>query len=291
MKAWYTSALVLLMLAITTPALAQEAVMLKAEPERLNLSIGDEADLNVMAYDAAGNPVEARILIFSRARRSVGVDRETGRIKAYRPGSFTISAMLRMPGDAEDLFVDVPVEVAFPPVQAVTVPGLSATLYAGTRMLLQPHVVDVSGASRDNVTLTYASSNPSVLMVDAMGSVVAQQTGQATLTVEADGVPMTQQIAVVDNPITALELSVDADGARTGDVLVFNATALDANANPVPDAPVQFSFSGFPDTSFDPGATLSGQILPSGRFVAETAGTYTITALSLIHISEPTRPY
>ncbi|MEM6647050.1 MAG: hypothetical protein AAF730_12450 [Bacteroidota bacterium] len=277
MKTWYASALALLMLAVATPALAQEAVMLKAEPERLSLSIGEEADLKVMAFDAAGNPVEARILLFSRSRRSVGVDRQTGRVSAYRPGSFTISGMLRM-GSEEELIVNVPVEVAFPAVQEVTVPGLGETLYAGTRMLLQPHVVDVSGASRDNVTLTYASSDPSVLMVDAMGSVVAQQTGEATLTVEADGVPMTQQIAVVENPIASLELSVDADGARTGDVLVFNATALDANANPVPDAPVQFSFSGFPDTSFDPSATLSGQILPSGRFVAETAGTYTITA-------------
>ncbi|MEM1096577.1 MAG: hypothetical protein AAGJ10_18405 [Bacteroidota bacterium] len=277
MKVWYTSALVLLMLAITPPALAQEAVMLKAEPERLSLSIGEEADLNVTAYDAAGNPVEARILIFSRARRSVGVDWQTGRVTAHRPGSFTISGMLRM-GDDNELMVDVPVEVAFPPIQAVTVPDLGTTLYAGTRMLLQPHVVDVSGASRDNVTLTYASSNPSVLGVDAMGSIIAQQPGTATLTVEADGVPMTQPITVVENPIASLELSVDADGARTGDVLVFKATALDANANPVPDAPVQFSFSGFPDTSFDPGATLSGQILPSGRFVAETAGTYTIMA-------------
>ncbi|GAB5519088.1 MAG: Ig-like domain-containing protein [Rhodothermales bacterium] len=267
------------MLVFTLPAVAQEAAMLKAEPETLTLSIGEETDLKVTAMDAAGNPVEATILMFSRARRSVGVDRETGRVKAYRPGSFTITAMVQGATDGtEALMVDVPVDVRFPPIEQVSIPDLSETLYAGTQLLLHPHVMDASGASRDNVTVTYASSDPSVLGVNAMGGLMAHKTGTAMLTVEAEGVQMTQSVEIVANPIRSLDLSVEADGARTGDVLVFNATAMDANANPVPDAPIQFALSGFPDTSWDPSATLSGQILPDGRFVAESPGTFTITA-------------
>ena len=76
----------------------------------------------------------------------------------------------------------------------------------------------------------------------------------------------------------------DAVDARTGDVLDFNAVALDADGNPIEDMPVRYTMQAVPDDNLGPGAT--GQINKEGKFVAQEPGLYTIVASSGTRVAQ-----
>ena len=70
-------------------------------PSSLTLEVGETATLTATALDAEGNPVEAPIVFISRSRRNVGVTNQ-GEVEAFRPGEYTIVAMVPRNGDPDD---------------------------------------------------------------------------------------------------------------------------------------------------------------------------------------------
>ena len=102
--------------------------------------------------------------------------------------------------------------------------------------------------------------------------------GFVSLEAAVEGVVHEARVRVVDNPVRTLELSEPTTRARTGDVLSFDALARDASDRVVEDVPIHFAVSYIPDDSL--GESATGQIDPTGRFVAEKPGEYTIVATS-----------
>lgn len=136
-------------------------------------------------------------------------------------------------------------------------------------------MIDKAGLTRDEVNVTFSSSNESIAMVNNFGIVNTNQPGQVNITAKAEEIDNTISINVVKNPIVKIELTADGDNARTGDVFHFEAKALDAQGQEVADAPITYSFTG---TSNNVSQSASGLIKQDGRFVADEAGMYTITA-------------
>ena len=69
-------------------------ITVEISPGRVTLGVGEKATLVATVRDAAGAVVDAATVVyFSRARRSVGVTRE-GEVEAYRPGEFTLIALV-----------------------------------------------------------------------------------------------------------------------------------------------------------------------------------------------------
>ena len=262
---------------------------IEVSPTRLTLGVGDTASLVATVRDADGAVVDdATVVYFSRARRSVGVTRE-GEVEAYRPGDFTLIALV--PKDPADdsrrpdarIRVEVPVTVPLPPVERVAFTRVPPKFYVGTRPQVAVEVVDTLGNTRTDVTVSLTSSAPRVVAaVDRFGFLTLLEPGRVEITATAEAAWDTLSIEVEANPVSSLELQASVETARTGDVVRFTAIAKDARGLPVRGVPVQFGVGGqtAPDII---AAGAAAQIAEDGRFVAERSGTYTVVASTGSH--------
>lgn len=271
---------------------APKPAALDVQPTELTVKVGEKAMLKATVRDAAGQVVQAPVVFFSRARRSVGVSAD-GTVEAYRPGKHVIVALV--PRDPEDeprradaiLQVEVPVTVPNPPIKTVEFTRPPRRFYAGTTVPLRVTLTDTSGERRADAPVAYTTSNAQIAAVDRFGRLTLRQPGSATVTATAEAVRATLAVTVEANPVRAFELTATRSDARTGDVVRFTAAAKDAQGRPVPDVPVAFAVQGRPlETIIAPGATA--QIEPDGRFVAERAGQYTVVATTGSHVATQT---
>ena len=273
-----------------TPEPEEQAAELTIDvsPTRLTLGVGDKASLVATVRDGDGAVVDdATVVYFSRARRSVGVTRE-GEVEAYRPGDFTLIALV--PKDPADdsrrpdarVRVEVPVTVPLPPVERVAFTRVPPKFYVGTRPQVAVEVVDTLGATRTDVTVSLTSSPSRVAAVDRFGFLTLLEPGRVEIRATAEAASDTVSIEVEANPVSSLELQASVETARTGDVVRFTAIAKDARGLPVRGVPVQFGVGGqtAPDII---AAGAAAQIAEDGRFVAERSGTYTVVASTGSH--------
>ncbi len=288
--------LVFSMLLAAVPSRGQEApraASIEVIPTQLTLEVGDTATLAATVKDADGNVIEAPVMFFSRARRSVGVDPETGELEAYRPGSFVIIALVPTPGEgfsrrmmAEALRVDISITIPKPPLASLEVVEPPASYYTQTRVRLQTRLTDASGAERED-PVSFTSSDPSIVAVNTLGTLTLKKAGSAQITLRAPGVEARLPVRVQPNRTAALELRATAQEARTGDVIRFTALVLDGNGDPIEDLPVQYAFQAR-TVNHELGEPGSGLITEDGRFVADTPGEYTIVAASGAHTASMT---
>ena len=178
--------------------------------------------MSATVRDAGGAVVDdATVVYYSRARRSVSVTR-TGRVEAYRPGEFTLIALVPSnPGDRSRrpdarARVEIPVTVPLPPISEVAFARVPPVFYAGTQPHLQVVVTDTAGARRDDVPVAFATSDAAVAAIDRFGFLTLRAAGTVTVTAAVDTESDALTIEVRDNPVASLTLEVGADAARTG---------------------------------------------------------------------------
>ncbi|MEM1127064.1 MAG: hypothetical protein AAGI71_10460 [Bacteroidota bacterium] len=268
------------------PAHAQEAesaYQLLVEPEALTLNVGDQVQLTGRLVDANGMEQDVPVLFFSRGRRMVAVSRE-GLAEARAAGKLEVIAQAVV--GTERIRVAIPTVVTPAPAERIVFVDPPTRLLTGTEVTIQLQALDARGAVRTDLAPTLQSENPAVATVDAFQTARGLQAGTVTLTAAAEGITSTLELPVVANPITRIEVDAGQADARTGDVLQFNATAFDAQGQAVSDAPITYAFTAQPADDLGNGAT--GQIEQDGRFVAETAGRYTILATTGSHTATAT---
>ena len=272
---------------------APAGLSIDVDPGALTLEIGETAQLSATVRDAGGAVVDdATVVYYSRARRSVSVTRR-GRVEAYRPGEFTLIVLV--PSNPDDRSrrpdararVEIPVTVPLPPISEVAFDQVPPVFYAGTQPRLQAAVTDTAGARRDDVPVTFATSDAAVATIDRFGFLTLRDAGTVTVTATVDTEGDALTIRIEENPVTSLALEVGADTARTGDVLRFRAVARDTRGLEVPGVPVRYAVGG--ETA--PAIVAAGapaQIAADGRFVAERSGTYTVIATAGTHTATRT---
>jgi hypothetical protein len=247
------------------------------EPAKVTLTLGTKATLKATVMDAAGRVIPGRVTFFSSNRRSVGVNAATGEVEALTPGTITITARVAAAPGGSPVEATMEVTVPYPPVAALTYLNIPQRLYQHTFIRPELRIDDQSGDIRTDITAVLRSSNPAVVRVTPLGLLQMTGTGTTTLTATAEGVSKTLDVAVIANPATSVQLTVKADGARTGDVLRFTAMALSSTSGPLPDVPIEFSFRAR-TVDHANGSASSGLITEDGRFVADLPGEYTIVA-------------
>ena len=267
---------------------AGDGLSIEVTPAELTLEVGRSAQLSATVRDADGNVVDdAPVMYYSRARRSIGVSRE-GRVEAFRPGSHTLVVLV--PTNPNDRTrrpeararAEVTVTVPQPPITEVAFTGVPARFYTGTHPRLTVALRDRSGVSRDDVTPTFATTDPETATIDRFGYLTLHRPGEVEVAASVGAVRDAVTLDVVANPVTTLELRANADGGRTGDVVRFTAVATDASGRRVDDVPVRYAVGG--ETA--PAIVAAGapaQVDAEGRFVAERSGTYTVVATSGSH--------
>lgn len=244
---------------------AQKEIVI--EPENITLEVGEKKQITAYVMEN-GKKTDERIRLFSRARKSLFIDSMMV-ATAYKPGSFDVIAIAA--GERKTITVTV----NFPPVTEVKIETIPERIYAGTPVNLEYKVIDKAGLVRDDVNVEFSSQNEKVAVVDNYGNINTLVPGKATITAKAENITNTITVNVVKNPITKIELTADGDEGRTGDVFHFTAKALDAKGKEISDAPVYYTFRGKSD---DVSSSASGMIKQDGRFVADEAGLYTVTA-------------
>ena len=265
----------------------------KVDPPELTLEVGDTRRLTATVRDADGMIVDdATVVFYSRSRRVVSVSR-TGVVEAYRAGEVTLVALVPAdPGDRSrrpDSIgrTEITVTVPQPPVDRVLFVRVPEKLYVGTHPRLESEVIDTRGVRRPDVAVEYSAADRTIAEVDQYGFLTLHRPGPVDLAVRAEAVSDMVVVQVEANPVTSLTLQASAETARTGDVVVFSATAKDARGLAVRGVPVQFAVAGETAPQIL-AAGASVMITTEGRFVAERSGIYTVVATTGSHSARRT---
>ena len=271
------------LLLIALPSFAQSV---EVEPATPSVTIGETLQVDAFYVDAEGNrSADATVIFYSPDAKSLTATR-SGELTALQPGQHQVYA-LRPAADGQERIVQpFMVTVPSPPVASLTFGNMPDRIYANTTVAVEVVAKAENGMLRDDVETDITSDAEDVATVDAFGRIHAHEPGTATLTARADGFEATATVTVVENPVATLELTGGAESARTGDVLAFDATPLDADGKAVTDAPVRYAVRTHGTTPIAPGATA--EIGDDGRFVAEAAGMYTVVATSGPFVAERT---
>lgn len=246
------------------------------EPDPITLNVGEEMQLIAKVVDSTGTIQPDTVIYFSRAPRALSVSR-AGFVKAHEPGTHQLIVFKNAQGNNPRVRTTISVQVAFPEIDRIVFSETPQKLYEGTSFQLESIVYDKLDFLRDDLEVNlFISSKPDVAEVNRFGRILAKKNGKVSITASFENLEHTFELEVIKNPVTSLELSVDQDLARTGDVLHFKTIAKDRKEKVVTDAPVVYSFAASPDDNR--GQSASAQIEQDGRFVANHSGLYTIMA-------------
>ena len=256
------------------------------EPDSLSLNVGETAMVKIKFVDLKGNVVQNPFFIFGRPTRalesqprlsdSTGVANVT--ITAFKPGKLSLSVRSISEKREDRVSATMPVEVPFPEIDRIVFNDPFQSVYTDTYVNFSTQVFDQANLKREDANVTLSSSNTDVAEVDMLGNLYAKKTGTITLTATVDNVKETVKVKVVKNPVRKINLSASEDQIRTGDVLRFDAKAVNRSGRWVKDAPITFSFTG--RAEYGIGLPASAVINTEGKFVAETPGVFTVIAES-----------
>lgn len=169
-------------------------------------------------------------------------------------------------------------------VASVTVEPGSATILVGGTVSLVATVRDASGNALSGRTVTWASSNASVVTVNASGIATAVAAGgPVTITASSEGKIGTAQVTV-QPPVASVALTPATATLLVDSTLIVSVTLRDANNNAITGRPVAWT-SGDPSVATVSPAGVITAVAPGGP-VAITAtvegksGTALVTVLA-----------
>lgn len=258
----------------------------KFEPESIQLGVGDTIIVKIQLLNEAGEIHKMPFILYARgtkARRSVEVlprlvkgGSVDAKVIAHRPGTFKVNARTVTVKRENRMRGEIPVDVAFPPLEKITFINPPDHIYTGTAIVIETQVWDKAGLERRGLDVRLTSSNQQTASMDEYGNLSAHKTGTVTIQAQIEDIEAKINVKVLANPVERLELSANMKDARTGDVIEFKAVARNGLGKVIEDAPISYSVIGKPEQKR--GAPASAFIEQDGRFVAETPGTYTILA-------------
>jgi hypothetical protein len=247
------------------------------EPATIAMKTGELVPVKLTAYDAAGRVIANPALRVSADRSALQLSNDG--VKGIKAGDFEIvvTGAITAQGGTPATF-RVPVKVTWPAVSRLVITAEPGRLYTGTTLGHRAEGFHPDSSERPSAALTvrWTSSSSATASVDRFGSVTAHRAGPVTITAESEGAKATLRYTVAANPVTSVDIQLDQQTARTGDVVHLKAATRTAGGRAVTDAPVTWSYVYTPDdTIAAPGAT---GVIDRGLFAAETPGRYTLLA-------------
>ena len=233
-------------------------------PARIDATVGGRTQLTATAYDAAGNALGDRAIIWSSSNQAVATVSTGGLVTAIAPGTSTITAA------SEGKTSTATITVAQGAVARVVVLPNPVTMVAGQSAQLALSVRDASDNVLTGKSAVWSSSNTAVATVASDGTVKAIAAGSATITATVDGVGGTTALTVSNIPVGSITLSPTSATVSTGSSTTLTPTVKDANGKVVTDRVVSWSTSN----------PLIATVSQSGVVTGIAPGTATITATS-----------
>jgi hypothetical protein len=259
---------VLLLALLQQPAApAFPVAQVEIRPAAAAVEVGQKVQLSARALDAGGQPVTAAVVRWFVASDVGSVD-SSGLVTGGYSGVVRVAAVATLPGQQGQRIEFALVHVLPESPARIAVERAPARMMAGTQVTLMGTAYSRHGDRRADL-VSFSSSNSRVATVTPDGRLHALTPGRATVTAKAGAAATQLALQVVPNTVAKLTLDPASAAVRTGDVVRFSANARDGAGRVLTDLPVEWAVA----------ATLGvATIDPTGAFVAETPGTYTVTA-------------
>ena len=275
-------------LALTANIFAQNQLRFDFGSDSMEVNVGETKEIEIRLLDK-NNKLYDNPFYVSGQRKALSVSprmsESTGKVKVkievHRPGRLTLTTQtvtIKRDDRVRGSFI---INVPYPPIESVTFNQSPSKLFTNTVTDLSAIVVDKAGLDRtSSVSVVYKSSDDRVASFDNLNNLTTHKSGNVTVTASAEGVTQKLKIKVSKNPARGVDLQTNGvDEIRTGDVLKVDAKATNSGGKRLNDVPVYFSYAGKSEYG-EFGLPASAQITSDGRFVAETAGMYTVSASS-----------
>ena len=264
----------------------QDKFHFEFDMDSVEINVGESKEITIRLLDESGNLAQNPFYVFG-VRKSLSVSPRisdstgvaTVTLKAHKPGRLMLRTQTITVKRDDRIRDNLVVNVPYPPISKVTFNKTPSKLYIGTVTPLSVGVTDEAGLDRSDMDVALVSSNSSVADFDLFGNLETFKKGKTTISATADNVTESFDVRVVKNPVRSVTLTTESEEIRTGDVLHLNAKALNRGGRSVDDAPITYTYIGQADYGTF-GLPASGLVTDDGRFVAETAGLYTLTASS-----------
>ena len=256
------------------------------ESDSIELRIGESKEITIKLLDENGKLAQNPFYVFGQ-RKSLSVSPRisdstgvaTVTLKAHKPGRLSLSTQTITVKRDDRVRSSLVVNVPSPPIDRIVFNQTPAKLYVGTATALSVEVFDKAELNRSELNVKLESSNTKVADFDAFGNLETKKTGKTRVSATVQNVTESFNVRVVKNPTRKVSLSIDKEEIRTGDVLALNAKALNRLGRTINDMPITYSYLGQSNYG-EFGLPASGLVADDGRFVAETAGIYTLIASS-----------
>ena len=256
------------------------------EPDSLTLNVGETGMVTIKLVDAQGNLSNNPFLIYGQPRRSLKtsprISDSTGfakvKVQPFKSGDLKLRARSIAVKRTDRVYGSFKVKVPEPKLNKIVFNNLNPELYSNVSFELMVNVYDDANLLRTDHKVTFSSSNTKVARVNKIGILSTYKAGKVIIIATAGDISKEFNLKVVKNPIKNVALSIKNKKIRTGDVEKINAKAYDRRDRLVDDAQIEYSYTGKADYGI--GLPASAQITSDGRFVAETAGIYTVSVSS-----------
>jgi len=256
-------AAVLLVLASARSWSQQPVATVEVTTSATDVEAGQEVRFSAVGKDAQGNVVSREVAAWFALPFDLAAAEQDGRITVYGPGEVQVGAVV----GGKMGFATIAVRPAA--VTRVEIVPLGRPLVVGGSVRLAATPRTAEDVPRASAAVSWSSSDPAVVAVDAAGLATGVAPGRATVRASSEGATGELPIEVVANRVLRLAIEPATSEARTGDVVRFAARATDEQGATVADPFVQWSVSGG-------GVTID----EDGGFVAVRSGTFMVTASS-----------
>ena len=278
--------LALLTLIFITNIFAQNELRFDFGSDSLEINVGETKEIEIRLLDQKNKLFDNPFYV-SGQRKALSVSprmsESTGKvkvtIKVHRPGRLTLTTQTVTVKRDDRVRGSLIINVPYPPIESVTFNQSPKKLFSNTITDLSAIVVDKAGLNRTgSVSVVYKSSDERIASFDDLNNLTTHKSGNVTVSATAENVTQKLKIKVSKNPARGVDLKTNSiDEIRTGDVLKVDAKATNSGGKRLNDVPVYFSYAGKSEYG-EFGLPASAQITADGRFVAETAGMYTVSA-------------
>ena len=254
--------------------------------DSLIINIGESKEITIKLLDENGKLAQNPFYVFGerktlsvspRISDSTGIASVT--LKAHKPGRLSLSTRTITVKREDRISANLIINVPSPPLDRIVFNQRPTKLYSGTSTPLSVEVFDEADLKRSELNVKLTSSNKDVAEFDILGNLETKKSGSTTISAKVENLKESFKISVVKNPARKVTLSLDKEEIRTGDVISLNAKALNRSGRIINDIPITYSYLGQANYG-EFGLPAAGLITDDGRFVAETAGLYTLIASS-----------
>ena len=278
--------LVLLSLFHISSVFGQENYKFEFGMDSLIMNVGESKEITIKLLDENGKLAQNPFYVFGerktlsvspRISDSTGIASVT--LKAHKPGRLSLSTRTITVKREDRITANLIINVPYPPLDRIVFNQRPSKLYSGTSTPLSVEVFDEADLKRSELNVKLTSSNKDVAEFDILGNLETKKSGSTTISARVENLKESFKISVVKNPARKVTLSLDKEEIRTGDVISLNAKALNRSGRIINDIPITYSYLGQADYG-EFALPAAGLITDDGRFVAETAGLYTLIASS-----------